>query len=123
MSRRGKRSNLGPGCDVPVERTVDHVAELFGARRRLDAELGVDGQRVAAAAGHLVDALDGARLDAAAARLAARREVGDVPARRARHVVAGPRDGVRPPGHVAQQRTHRFVVALAHALDDRLLHS
>jgi hypothetical protein len=114
---------LTPFARLPLDRAVDHVAVLLGSGRRLRAEVGADGQGIATAAGNFVDTMDVASLDAAAARPAARGKVGRVPPWRARHVVAGPGNRVRPPLHRAQMRTDPLAVLLPDAFNNRLLDS
>lgn len=68
-----------------------------------------------------MDALHLALAHADAARLGARREVGEVPARRARPVVARPDARLRLRLGRAQERRHDLVGVLADAVDDQLL--
>lgn len=90
-------------------------------RRRLRTHAVRDDHRVLAAARYLVDALDLAIAHADAARLGARREVGEVPAWRARAVVARPDARLRLRLGRAQERRHDLVGVLADAVDDQLL--
>ena len=117
------RKYLAPVHSLPVDGAIDHVAVLLEPGRRLGAKISGDGQRVAATAGHFVNAVDVAGLNAAAAGLRARRKVGNVPARRARDVVARPRDRIRPRFDPAQRWIHLQSVGIPRALRYRFLHS
>ena len=63
------RTYLAPNTRVPLDRAVDNVAKLLLDGWRLRAEGVVDGEDVAASVPHFLDAGDGPRLDATAARL------------------------------------------------------
>ena len=64
-----EKSYLAPNTRVPLDRAVDNVAKLLLDGRWLRAEGVVDGEDVAASVPHFLDAGDGPRLDATAARL------------------------------------------------------
>ena len=91
-----EKSYLAPNTRVPLDRAVDNVAKLLLDGRWLRAEGVVDGEDVAASVPHFLDAGDGPRLDATAARLGTDGEFGDVPSRWTGVVVAGPDQHLRP---------------------------
>lgn len=114
---------LAPFPHFPLHWAVDHVAELLGARRRLRAQVRPDGQRVPAATGHLVDAMNLSGLHSTPAGSGASGEIARVPSRWAGYVIACPGDGIRTPVHGAQVRAHSLAIRLPDALNYRLLHS
>ena len=114
---------LWPFTSLPLDGTIDHVAKLLRSWRRLWAKVRIDGQRIAATTGHFVNAVDVARLNTTATRAAAWREIRSVPARRARNVVARPRDWIRSPFHRTKLRAHPLTVLLPDALDDWFLNA